>query len=71
MICPTGEGKYFCKKDWTTQISLRSHDNSPRMRNGLGWLMWPIRSDTLPTERLTTHSRPPAPVPVRCDTPPS
>jgi hypothetical protein len=48
MICPTGEAKYFCTKDWTTQISLRSHDDSPRMRNGVGWLMWPIRSDTVP-----------------------
>ena len=22
MICPTGIAKYFCEKDWTTQISL-------------------------------------------------
>jgi len=22
MICPTGEAKYFCKGDWTTQITL-------------------------------------------------
>jgi hypothetical protein len=22
MICPTGEAKYFCKGDWTTQIRL-------------------------------------------------
>jgi hypothetical protein len=22
MICPTGIAKYFCKRDWTTQIKL-------------------------------------------------
>jgi hypothetical protein len=35
MICPTGEAKYFCKGDWTTQISLRKHNKSPRMRNDI------------------------------------
>jgi hypothetical protein len=34
VICPTGEAKYFCNEDWTTQIRLRSHDNSPARRNG-------------------------------------
>ena len=26
--------KYFCKEDWTTQIRLKNHDKSPRMRDG-------------------------------------
>src|SRR5216684_2198887 len=38
MICPTGEAKYFCNKDWTTQISLRKHNKSPCTRNGFGLL---------------------------------
>jgi len=25
--------KYFCNEDWTTQISLRKHNKSPRTRN--------------------------------------
>ena len=33
MICPTGEAKYFCSEDWTTQIS---HNKSPCTRNGRG-----------------------------------
>jgi hypothetical protein len=36
MICPTGEAKYFCSEDWTTQISLRTHNKSPFTRNGRG-----------------------------------
>jgi hypothetical protein len=32
MICPTGEAKYFCKRDWTGQISLKNHDKSLFMR---------------------------------------
>src|SRR3984893_9976653 len=35
MICPTGEAKYFCNEDWTTQISLRKHNKSPRTRNDI------------------------------------
>jgi hypothetical protein len=35
MICPTGEVKYFCNEDWTTQISLRKHNKSPRTRNDI------------------------------------
>src|SRR5258708_10779970 len=27
--------KYFCKRDWTTQISLRKHNKSPRTRNDI------------------------------------
>jgi hypothetical protein len=27
MICPTGEAKYFCKGDWTTQITLIQFNN--------------------------------------------
>src|SRR5450631_761969 len=27
MICPTGEAKYFCKRDWTTQITLIRFNN--------------------------------------------
>src|ERR1700688_3559033 len=36
MICPTGEAKYFCKQDWTAQITLRKHNKSPCRRNRLG-----------------------------------
>jgi hypothetical protein len=35
MICPTGEAKYFCNEDWTTQISLKKHNKSPRTRNDI------------------------------------
>jgi hypothetical protein len=27
--------KYFCNEDWTTQISLRKHNKSPRTRNDI------------------------------------
>ena len=39
MICPTGEAKYFCKRDWTTQLKLKNHEKSPRTRNGPGLLI--------------------------------
>ena len=32
MICPTGEAKYFCKWDWTTQITLILFNNFRRAR---------------------------------------
>src|SRR5712692_2155109 len=35
------ERKYFCKEDWTAQITLRSHNKSPGMRDGSGLLMSP------------------------------
>src|SRR6266566_5027793 len=34
MICPTGEAKYFCKRVWTAQIRLKSHNKSSCMRDG-------------------------------------
>src|SRR5229473_539169 len=32
MICPTGEAKYFCKGDWTGQITLIRFNNFRRAR---------------------------------------
>ena len=32
MICPTGEAKYFCKWDWTGQITLIRFNNFSRAR---------------------------------------
>jgi hypothetical protein len=32
MICPTGEAKYFCKGDWTAQITLIWFNNFSRAR---------------------------------------
>jgi len=33
MICPTGIAKYFCEKDWTTQIRLNRLAKSIFARN--------------------------------------
>ncbi len=27
--------EYFCKEDWTTQISLKNHEKSPGTRDGV------------------------------------
>jgi hypothetical protein len=35
MICPTGEAKYFCNEDWTTQISLKKHNKSLLTRDDI------------------------------------
>ena len=35
MIWGVRKQKYFCKRDWTTQISLRKHNKSPRTRNDI------------------------------------
>jgi hypothetical protein len=41
MICPTGEAKYFCKWDWTGQITLirfNKFGRARKRRSGLsGW----------------------------------
>ncbi len=46
LICPTPKAKYFCKQDWTGQITLKSLNKSPRPRDGFGLLRWPIRGRT-------------------------
>jgi hypothetical protein len=35
MIWGVRKQKYFCNEDWTTQISLRKHNKSPRTRNDI------------------------------------
>ncbi len=36
MICPTGEAKYFCKGDWTAQITLIRFKKSAAARKSVG-----------------------------------
>jgi hypothetical protein len=53
MICPTGEAKYFCNEDWTTQISLRKHNKSPRTRNDIdGYRFRSTHPKRCPTGKL-------------------
>jgi hypothetical protein len=54
--------KYFCKQDWTAQIRLKSHNKSPRTRDGFGLPRWPIRGpgccDTSPASPQTPAAAP-------------
>jgi hypothetical protein len=34
VICPTGPAEYFCERDWTTQITLKSQRKSKFTRSG-------------------------------------
>ena len=34
VICPTGPAEYFCERDWTTQITLKSLRKSKFTRSG-------------------------------------
>src|SRR5260221_1304258 len=50
MIWGVRKQKYFCKRDWTTQISLRKHNKSPRTRNDIdGYRFRPTHAKRCPT----------------------